>query len=71
MTDAKRWRVGAAGAVVHQRRVLMVRSTYGEGKGRWVLPGGYAIHDERLDQTVLYPYYVLRFMHCVLHVRLA
>jgi len=31
----------------------MVRHTYGEKKGRWALPGGYATHDERLDQTVV------------------
>jgi 8-oxo-dGTP diphosphatase len=51
MTDEKKWRVGAAGAVVHREQVLMVRHTYGEKKGRWALPGGYATHDERLDQT--------------------
>jgi 8-oxo-dGTP diphosphatase len=53
MADGKEWRVGAAGAVVHQGRVLMVRHTYGEKKGRWALPGGYATHDERLDQTAV------------------
>jgi 8-oxo-dGTP diphosphatase len=53
MADGKQWRVGAAGAVVHQGRVLMVRHTYGEKKGRWALPGGYATHDERLDQTAV------------------
>jgi 8-oxo-dGTP diphosphatase len=53
MADRKQWRVGAAAAVVHQGRVLMVRHTYGEKKGRWALPGGYATHDERLDQTAV------------------
>jgi 8-oxo-dGTP diphosphatase len=53
MADGKEWHVGAAGAVVHQGRVLMVRHTYGEKKGRWALPGGYATHDERLDQTTV------------------
>lgn len=53
MADGKEWRVGAAGAVVQQGRVLMVRHTYGEKKGRWALPGGYATHDERLDQTAV------------------
>ena len=47
----KRWDIGAAGAVVHQGRVLFVRRTYGEGRGRWSIPGGYAGHDERLDET--------------------
>jgi 8-oxo-dGTP diphosphatase len=53
MADGKEWRIGAAGAVVHQGRVLMVRHTYGEKKGRWALPGGYATHDERIDQTAV------------------
>jgi ADP-ribose pyrophosphatase YjhB (NUDIX family) len=51
MADEKQWRVGAAGAVVRQGRVLMVHHTYEEKKGRWALPGGYATHEERLDQT--------------------
>jgi 8-oxo-dGTP pyrophosphatase MutT (NUDIX family) len=71
MTGGKRWRVGAAGAVIHQGRVFMVRSTYGKGKGRWMLPGGYTTHDERLDQTVPYLCYVSCFTHYILHVRLA
>jgi 8-oxo-dGTP diphosphatase len=53
MADSKRWVVGAAGAVVHGGRVLLVRHTYGEKKGRWALPGGHAAHDERLDQTAV------------------
>ena len=53
VADGIKWRVGASGAVVCQGRVLMVRHTYGEKKGRWALPGGYATHDERLDQTVV------------------
>ena len=53
MANEKKWRVGAAGAVVHREQVLIVRHTYGEKKGRWALPGGYATHGERLDQTVV------------------
>ena len=53
MAERKQWRVGAAGAVVRQGCVLMVRHTYGEKQGRWALPGGYATHDERLDQTAV------------------
>ena len=53
VAEGKRWKVGAAGAVVHGDRVLMVRHTYGEKQGRWALPGGYATHNERLDQTVV------------------
>ena len=53
VAGGKRWKVGAAGAVVHEERVLLVRHTYGEGKGRWILPGGHATHDERLDETAV------------------
>lgn len=53
MADERWWEVGAAGAVVHEGRILLVRHTYGEGKGRWILPGGHATHDERLDQTAV------------------
>lgn len=51
--DERQWRVGADGAVVHQGRVLLVRHVYGDKKGRWALPGGYATHAERLDQTIV------------------
>lgn len=53
MGEVKQWRIGASGAVVHEGRVLMVRHVYGEKIGRWALPGGYATHAERLDETVL------------------
>jgi ADP-ribose pyrophosphatase YjhB (NUDIX family) len=52
-TDGRRWRIGASGAVVHGGQVLLVRHTYGEKERLWALPGGYAIHDERLDQTAV------------------
>jgi 8-oxo-dGTP pyrophosphatase MutT (NUDIX family) len=51
--DEARWDIGAAALVVQDGRVLMVRHTYGVAKGLWVLPGGRARHDERLDQTAL------------------
>lgn len=53
MLDDKQWDVGAAGAVVQENQVLMVRATYGGARGRWLLPGGYASHEERLDQTAV------------------
>lgn len=53
MRDDKQWDVGAAGAVVQGNRVLMVRAMYGKARGRWLLPGGYANHEERLDQTAV------------------
>lgn len=53
MTGKGRWDVGAAGAVMQDGRVLMVRHTYGAKTGQWALPGGYARHDERLDETAV------------------
>ncbi len=53
MMEARQWRVGASAAVVREDRVLMIRHTYGEKQEYWGLPGGYATHDERLDQTAI------------------
>jgi 8-oxo-dGTP diphosphatase len=53
MTSEKRWRVGVAGVIVREGRVLLVRHTYGEKQGRWAMPGGYTNHDERLDESVV------------------
>lgn len=49
--DGKQWDVGVGAALVHESRVLLVRQTYGAAKGNWVLPGGYASHDELLDEA--------------------
>jgi 8-oxo-dGTP diphosphatase len=53
MNSARQWSIGASAAVVNEGRVLLVRHTYGEKKGRWALPGGYATHQERIDETVI------------------
>ncbi|MFP4343600.1 MAG: NUDIX domain-containing protein [Anaerolineales bacterium] len=47
------WDVGAAGLVVDEGRVLLVRHAYGAGQGRWGVPGGFAHHDERLDEAAV------------------
>lgn len=49
--EGKVWDVGAGGAVVREDRVLMVRRTYGVGKGRWAIPGGLVEHEELLDEA--------------------
>jgi ADP-ribose pyrophosphatase YjhB (NUDIX family) len=49
----KIWDVGAAGVVVQDDRALLVRITYGAARGRWVVPGGYAQHDELMDEAAL------------------
>jgi ADP-ribose pyrophosphatase YjhB (NUDIX family) len=53
MGNRQVWRVGVAGAVVHEGRVLLVRHTYGEAEGRWALPGGYTTAGEWLDESVV------------------
>lgn len=47
------WRIGVAGAVVHQGGVLLVRHAYGYKRNLWALPGGYADPGERIDQAAV------------------
>ena len=49
---SKHWDVGVTGAVVQDGKVLYVRRNYAPNKGTWTLPGGYANHDETLDEAV-------------------
>ncbi|GAB4444119.1 MAG: hypothetical protein Kow00120_13740 [Anaerolineae bacterium] len=49
----KQWDVGVGAALVHEGAVLLVRQTYGPAKGKWVLPGGFANHDELLDEAAV------------------
>src|SRR5512136_2589212 len=53
MAQNKEWDVGVSAVVVRDERVLFVRYAYGHRKGMWTLPGGYANHDETLDQAAL------------------
>ena len=53
MGNAQVWRVGVAGAVVHEGRILLVRHTYGQKEGYWALPGGYTTPGERLDESAV------------------
>jgi ADP-ribose pyrophosphatase YjhB (NUDIX family) len=53
MPDTKRWDVGVSAVVVRDKRVLLVRYAYGNRLGQWTLPGGYAHHDETLDQAAI------------------
>ena len=52
-TDRSPWKIGVASALVREEKVLLVRHTYGEKKGRWALPGGYATPKERLDESAV------------------
>jgi len=49
---SKHWDIGVTGAVVHAGKVLYVRRNYEPNKGTWTLPGGYAEHDETLDEAI-------------------
>ena len=49
MIPGKEWDVGVSAIVVRDGRVLLVRYAYGQRRGMWTLPGGYAHHDETLD----------------------
>ena len=46
------WCQSVAGVVIHRRRVLLVRHTYGAGKGRLIVPGGYVRFGETPQQAV-------------------
>ncbi len=52
-TSDKTWDVGVSAIVVRGDKVLFVRYAYGSRRGMWTLPGGYAQHDETLDQAAL------------------
>jgi 8-oxo-dGTP diphosphatase len=43
--------IGAGALVVHEQRVLLVRSTYGVTKGRYLLPAGRVNSNELPDQA--------------------
>jgi 8-oxo-dGTP pyrophosphatase MutT (NUDIX family) len=43
--------IGAGALVLHERRVLLVRSTYGVTKGRYLLPAGRVNRGELPDQA--------------------
>src|SRR5579859_5954456 len=45
--------IGAGALVVHEQRVLLVRSTYGVTKGRYLLPAGRVNPDELPDQAAV------------------
>ena len=46
------WSQSAAGVVLHEGRVLLMRHTYGVRKGRLIVPGGYALLEESAEDTV-------------------
>ncbi|KHO62918.1 ADP-ribose pyrophosphatase [Thermoanaerobacter sp. YS13] len=45
--------VGVGGIVIKDNRVLLVRHTYGQFKGKWIIPGGHVEAGENIDDAVL------------------
>jgi ADP-ribose pyrophosphatase YjhB (NUDIX family) len=53
MSEGHVWDVGVCAVVVRGERVLFVRYAYGHRQGTWTMPGGYAEHNETLDQAAV------------------
>ena len=45
--------IGVGGAVVQDRRLLLVRRASRHGRGNWQLPGGFIEPDETIEQAVV------------------
>lgn len=45
--------VGVGGIVIKDNKVLLVRHTYGQFKGKWIIPGGHVETGENIDDAVL------------------
>lgn len=50
--DNTNWGKSVAGVVIKDGRVLLARHTYGAGRGRLIIPGGYIQHGETPEQAV-------------------
>lgn len=46
------WEKSVAGVVIHENKVLLVRHTYGAGKGMLIIPGGYINKGETPEDAV-------------------
>lgn len=51
-SDNTNWGQSVAGIVIREDKILLVRHTYGAGKGSLIIPGGYVNHGET-PQTAL------------------
>lgn len=50
------WGQSVTGIVVHEGRVLLARHTYGSGKDRLIVPGGYVEHGETPQHALVREY---------------
>ena len=46
------WEKSVAGVVIRDGKVLLARHTYGAGKGKLIIPGGYIQHGETPENAV-------------------
>ena len=46
------WEKSSAGVVIKDGKVLLARHTYGAGKGKLIIPGGYIQHGETPEKAV-------------------
>ena len=45
------WSQSVTAVVIHEGKVLLSRHTYGAGKGRLIIPGGYLNHGEKIGRA--------------------
>lgn len=46
------WEKSAAGVVIKDGKVLLARHTYGAGKGKLIIPGGYIFSTAKLPRKL-------------------
>ena len=50
---ATNWGQSVTGVVIDGSKVLLARHTYGSGKGKLIVPGGYVEHGETPQQALV------------------
>lgn len=50
------WSQSVTAVVIHEGKVLLSRHTYGAGKGRLIIPGGYLNHGEMPREALIREY---------------
>ena len=51
--DNTNWCQSVTGVVIKDGRVLLARHTYGAGKGKLIVPGGYVEYGESPQQAIV------------------
>lgn len=46
------WEKSVAAIVINENKVLLTRHTYGDGKGKLIIPGGYINHNETPEDAL-------------------